>query len=162
MVKRSKFVEYEKSYERKTTLGITFDTICSQEVKYGYKWDPISNFFVEYSYQRIFTWKVFSKIKKNMTHPLNDLFSSKKYIGTSINTPINISVIFGKRLKSGFSVAICFTKLRRPNQVLSWKNCKILDKPVSKPLRSDQVHFGFFFVADETYSERLFSRSDSD
>ena len=33
MVKRSQYVEYEKSYERKTTLGITFDTTCSQEVK---------------------------------------------------------------------------------------------------------------------------------
>ena len=33
MVKRSQYVEYEKRYERKTTLGITFDTTCSQEVK---------------------------------------------------------------------------------------------------------------------------------
>ena len=34
MAKRSQYVEYEKSYERKTTLGFTFDATCSQEVKY--------------------------------------------------------------------------------------------------------------------------------
>ena len=32
VVKRSQYDEYEKSYEPKTTLGITFDATCSQEV----------------------------------------------------------------------------------------------------------------------------------
>ena len=35
MVKRSQYVEYEKSYERKTTPGFIFDATCSQEVKIG-------------------------------------------------------------------------------------------------------------------------------
>ena len=46
MVKRSQNVEYEKSYERKTTLAITFDATCSKEANYEEK--PLtSNFYLQ-------------------------------------------------------------------------------------------------------------------
>ena len=43
MVKRSQYVEYEKSYERKTPLGITFYTSCSQEVKADHVFFSVKN-----------------------------------------------------------------------------------------------------------------------
>ena len=72
----TQYVEYEKNYERKTTLGITFDTTCSQEVKLNnYKHFTDSVNYFSY-YKSLFVFFLGVKIL-----PLSQVFSRSGLAG---------------------------------------------------------------------------------